>query len=56
MRGEEVISRGSPSLALPAIRAILSSKVIQHDYYGAIYFLRRLTPQQIGGPELRPCV
>lgn len=56
MRGEEVISRGSSSMALSAIRAILASKIIQYDYYGAIYFLRRLSPQQIGGSELRPCV
>jgi tetratricopeptide (TPR) repeat protein len=56
MRGEEVISRGSASMALSAIRAILAFKVIQYDYYGAIYFLRRLTPSQVGAGDLRACV
>jgi hypothetical protein len=56
MRGEEVISRGSPELALRAIKSMVACKIIEHDYYGGIYFLRRLGQAHQTAVELQPYV
>lgn len=53
MRGEEILNSSCSEYIPNIIKILMTCKIIEHNYYGSIYFLRRLDFFKESKEELR---